>query len=43
MPTVKGRIGDNIVDVLRDTSFSGIVVNKKLASEGQLTGDFNCI
>lgn len=43
MPMVKGKIGDKIVDVLTDTSCSGIVVRKELLSERQLTGDFNCI
>ena len=43
MPVVKGKIGDKAVDVLRDTGYSGIVVKKKLVSEVQLTGDFNCM
>jgi len=43
MPVVKGKIGDKTVDVLRDTGCSGIVVKKELVSEGQYTGDFNCM
>ena len=43
MPVVKGKIGDRTDDVLRDTGCSGIVVKKELVSEGQLTGDFNCV
>ena len=41
MPVVKGRVGENSVDVLRDTGCSGIVVKKDLVSEDQFTGDFN--
>lgn len=41
MPMVKGKIGDKVVDVLRDNC-NGIAVKKELVSEGQLTGDFNC-
>ena len=41
MPVVKGRVGENSVDVLRDTGCSGIVVKKDLLSEDQFTGDFN--
>ena len=41
MPVVKGRVGENTVDVLRDTGCSGIVVKKNLVSEDQFTGDFN--
>ena len=40
MPVVKGRVGENSVDVLRDTGCSGIVVKKDLLSEDQFTGDF---
>ena len=43
MPVVKGKIGDKTVDVLRDTGCTGIVVKKELLSEGQFTGDFNCM
>jgi len=43
MPVVKGKIGDKTVDVLRDTGCSGIVVKRQLVSEGQFTGDFNCM
>ena len=41
MPVVKGRVGENSVDVLRDTGCSGIVVKKDLVSEDQFTGNFN--
>ena len=41
MPVMKGRVGENSVDVLRDTGCSGIVVKKDLVSENQFTGDFN--
>ena len=41
MPVVKDRVGENSVDVLRDTGCSGIVVKKNLVSEDQFTGDFN--
>ena len=43
MPVVKGKIRDKTVDVLRDTGCSGIIVKKELVSEGQFTGDFNCM
>ena len=41
MPVVKGRVGEKTVDVLRDTSCSGVVVKKDLVGEDQFTGDFN--
>ena len=41
MPVVKGRVGENSVDVLRDTGCSGIVIKKELVSEDQFFGDFN--
>ena len=41
MPVVKGRVGENSVDVLRDTGCSGIVAKKDLVSEDQYTGEFN--
>ena len=41
MPVVKGRVGEKCVDILRDTSCSGIVVKRDLVSENQFTGDFN--
>jgi len=43
MLVVKGKISDKTVDVLRDTGCSGIAVKKELVSEGQYTGDFNCM
>ena len=41
MPVVKGRVGENSVDVSRDTGCSGIVVKKDLVSEDQFTGNLN--
>ena len=41
MAVMKGTVGENSVDVLRDTGCSGIVVKKDLVSEEQFTGDFN--
>ena len=41
MPVVKRGVGENSVDVLRDTGCSGVVVKKDLVSEDQFTGDFN--
>ena len=41
MPVVKGRVGEETVDVLRDTGCSGVVVKKDLLGEDQFTGDFN--
>lgn len=43
MPVVKGKIGDRLSDVLRDTGCSGTVVKKEHVSEGQFTGDLNCM
>ena len=43
MPVVKGKTGDKTVNVLRDTGCSVIVVKRELVSEGQFTGDLNCI
>ena len=41
MPVMKGGVGENSVDVLRDTACSGIVVKKDLVSEDQFTGKVN--
>ena len=41
MPVVKGRVGENSVDVLRDTDCSGIVVKKDFVSEDQFSDNFN--
>ena len=41
MPVVKGRVGEESVDILRDTGCSGIVAKKDLVAEDQFTGDFN--
>ena len=41
MPVVKGRVGEESVDTLRDTGCSGIVAKKDLVAEDQFTGDFN--
>ena len=40
MPVVKGRVGEENVDILRDTGCSGIVVKKDLVAKDQFTGDF---
>ena len=40
MPVVKGRVGEESVDILRDTGCSGIVAKKDLVAEDQFTGDF---
>ena len=41
MPVVKGRVGEQTVDVLRDTGCSEVVVKKDFVGEYQFTGDFN--
>ena len=38
MPVKKGKVGSNIVDVLRDTGCSGVVVKQSLVNPDQLTG-----
>ena len=38
MPVVRGRVGENIVDTLRDTGCSGVVVRRSLVVDEQLTG-----
>jgi hypothetical protein len=38
MPVVRGRVGENIVDTLRDTGCSGVVVRRSLVADEQLTG-----
>ena len=38
MPVVRGRVGEKIVDTLRDTGCSGVVVCKSLVADKQLTG-----
>ena len=38
MPVVKGKVGDTIVDTLRDTGCSGMVVRKDLVLSDQYTG-----
>lgn len=40
MPVVKGKIGEVIVDTLRDTGCSGVVVKRELVEDDQLTGKF---
>ena len=41
MPVVKGRVGENSVNVLRDTGCCEIAVKKDLVSEDQYTGEFS--
>ena len=41
MPVAKGRVGEETVEVLRDTGCIGVVVKKILVCEDQFTGDFN--
>ena len=38
MPVVRGRVGENAVDTLRDTGCSGVVIRRSLVTDGQLTG-----
>ena len=35
---VKGLVGDKTVNVLRDTGCEGLVVNRRLVGDSQLTG-----
>ena len=41
MPVATGRVGEETVEVLRDTGCIGVVVKKILVCEDQFTGDFN--
>ena len=38
MPVLKGKVGSKMVDTLRDTGCSGVVVKRSLVEEQQLTG-----
>ena len=38
IPVVKGKVGDTIVDTLRDTGCSGVVIRKDLVRSDQYTG-----
>jgi hypothetical protein len=40
MPVLKGYVGDRLVNVLRDTGCSGVVVKRELVEDEQLTGNF---
>ena len=40
MPVVKEKIGEDVVDTLRDTGCSGVVVRKKFVGEDQYTGRY---
>ncbi len=40
MPVVKGKIGQDVVDTLRDTGCSGVVVRKKFVRGDQYTGRY---
>ena len=41
MPAVRGRVGETTVDVLRDTSCSGIVVNPSTTGDLNTRGPFS--
>ena len=41
MPVAKGRVGEETVEILRDTGCIGVVVKKIFVCEDQFTGDFN--
>ena len=38
LPVVKDLVGDNTINVLKDTGCEGIVVGRRLVEDGQLTG-----
>ena len=38
MPVVKGKVGETVVDVLRDTGCTGVVVQQSLVNESDMTG-----
>ena len=38
MPVLKGKVGSKVVDTLRDTGCSGVVVKRSLVDDKQLTG-----
>ena len=40
MPVVKGKVGEEVVDTLRDTGCSGVVVKRHLVRDEQLTGEY---
>ena len=39
MLVVTGKIGSKVVEVLRDTGCSGVIVERELVGEDQLTGE----
>ena len=39
MPALSGKLGENVVTVLRDTGCSGVVVRRSLVNDSQLTGN----
>ena len=41
MPLRKGRIGGEVVETLRDTGCSGVIVKKKFVRDDQYTGDYS--
>ena len=43
MPVTKGMVGTQIVDTLRDTGCSGVVVRSELVRQDQLTGELACV
>ena len=41
MPVCKGRIGEEVVETLRYTGCSGVIVKKKFVRDDQYTGDYS--
>ena len=41
-PVTKGMVGKHMVDTLRDTGCSGVIVRRELVDDRQLTGDTAC-
>ena len=39
LPVVKGKVGDIVVDTLRDSGCSGVVVIRSLVKDDELTGE----
>lgn len=38
MPVLSGYVGENFVNVLRDSGCSGVVVKRELVKDSELTG-----
>ena len=43
MPLVTGKVGENKVEVLRDTGCNGVIVRRELVKEDDLTGSMGCV